>query len=165
LLVCEGKAAESSNFFDGNIYFKTLISGPMVRWAGTKSEEGFWKGRPQHFIKEPEEFDSIGEFRKVTGQEPHGRQSDPGMVGFSFADNLTIGRLPNDSMKTVKLDGGIGDILDREWYIARKSFVYETSSEISELSQDVDEPKTDYWNQVISSKGLIGAGYRQKTTQ
>jgi len=152
-LKVEGNATNQKNYFENNLYWKNGGIQPLVKWSGNNTGTKFWEGKLEN-LSEADNYGTIEDFRKATGQELSGIYADPLFVS-SYAGK--IGRLPNENFRLRKISPAINSgkeiIFDESWIEARQKFLSETGAVAYGIPMALTRQNTgDYWGRKAQAK-------------
>ena len=158
-------AVKQGNVFDHNLYWRAGAAGPFALWGGHTDADKFWEGKGAEGRIPPVEYATFEDFRRATGQEPHGIYADPRLRDLG---NGGIGRLPLEAYQLLAGSPAIGAgrrvELSEEWLAARRKLLADTGAEAYGIPMEPQPVVSDYWDRKLDSTGKVAIGAQGEVT-
>jgi hypothetical protein len=152
-------ATKQGNVLDHNLYWRVGSDGPFALWGGHTEPAKFWEGKGAEGRVPPQEFATLEEFQRATGQELHGIYADPRLR--SPGDG-GIGRLPLEAYRLLEGSPAFGAgrrvELSEEWLAERRKHLTDTGAEAYGIPMEPQPPVHDYWGNKLGSAAKITIG-------
>ncbi len=152
-------ATDGRNRFDGNLYWRDT-PGALVLWGGRKNGNKWWEGNDKSTDLAPAmPYDSLDAFRRATGHETHGVNTDPAFANPYRGEYV---RLPLDSYGPKPgapvRPTGVPVVLSPEWLAARAKFLADTGAEAYGIPMSPAPATEDFWGHSLGTSPPIGPG-------